>query len=317
MYTVRRQVLALVFTSGVLACALGPPPAAVAKTYIYALTWGGGLVKYDPDADQVTQVNPYAGQGVITERDADSVAGAPTRILDVSRGRIATFTEGRSPGVALLDLRAGRTTPISVGPPESIAELSYFVYPRQASRFYVQWLQRLPGGGPEEPMLTAVDLTGKVLGTSPSMIPNITGSAVPRPDGRSFYVRSHPNTVLLVDAEALAITGRYDLSPFGGRAPVGTFGIGDIRDDRVIMGGREGIRSDQRDPRILFTVDLRTLTATPRFHTGVGAIGGLLLPGAQTILLQEPQSNRPESVAGAGRPSVPTWMRHSPLRSLE
>jgi hypothetical protein len=148
-------------------------------------------------------------------------------------------------------------------------------------------------------MLTTVDFSGRVLGTAPSVVPYPLGTTAPHPDGRSFYIFDWPSVVLRLDAETLAVLERYDLSAFRGPAPIGVYGVGGIQGTRVLLGGREGNRSDLFDPRILFTVDLNTRTATPQIHTGLGASDVRLLPSGQTILLQEPRTAT--SIAGAGR----------------
>ncbi len=282
---------------GLLGATLALPAPATAKVFLYALTLDGDLIKYDPDADQIVQVRPGVGGEHINPRNPDRDNFQPHRILDVARGRIVTFTD-EDPGVEVLDLRTGTATGIAVASPQPAFQLKHLIYPRQASRFYVQWV-RLPNPtDPAGPFLTAVGLDGRILATTPSMIDRTFGASIPHPDGRTFYVLNSPNELLRVDGETLAVQERYDLSPFY-RAGAVRHGIADVRDGRALLTEGAGTGTGYLDPRIVSTVDLATRTASPRIATGLGASTLRLAPGGRTIVLQEARTAYDQG--GAGR----------------
>ena len=162
----------------------GLPAAAHAKVYFYTLTFGGTLVKYDPDTDRVS-LTPGAGRGHINPRLED--AGGlhrQTRILDMARKRIVTDTFSVEGGV-LIDLAAGRAVELVLGPPDSVEQIEQFIYPRKASRFYVQWIREGADSAPLDVVWTAVGLDGTVLGSGPSMLRSLAWP-VYHPDGRQF-----------------------------------------------------------------------------------------------------------------------------------
>ncbi len=191
------------------------PTSALPKVFFYGIDEEDGtLIKYDPDADQIVEFKQGAGQGYINRRNTDPDDLGPTRVLDVARGRIVTFFND-DPGVVLLDLASGKATEIAVGPPATMDALRHIVYPRRSSRVYVFWVRRQTPADAPEAVLTAVDLTGRILGTTPSLVAMSRGHSLAHPDGRTFYVLNQPNLLLRVDGETLAVheTRPGDLSP--------------------------------------------------------------------------------------------------------
>ena len=292
-----RRALALLVTVTVIWGTLGLSRGALAKVFVYSITRAGDLIKYDPDADQIVKVTPDVGQGYINRRNEDTDLLGPSRVLDVSRGRIVTFIN-EDPGVVLLDVSAKRATEIVVGPRDTVDELRHLVYPRRGSRFYVHWVRQPTPADAPEAVFTAVDFNGQVLGTTPSPIGIRIGNTLPHSDGRSFYLLHQPNEILRLDGETLAVLERRDLSSFYRPGATGQ-GIDDVREGRALLFEGEGTRNDLLDPTIVVTVDLATRTASPRITTGLGASTLRLVPGARTIVLQEARTR--DAQAGAGR----------------
>ncbi len=294
--------LLLVLIPGVFAVLLAIPGPAWAKVFFYAIAEeDGGLIKYDTDANLIVQVQANLGQPYINYRNTDhDYEPGPSRVLDVARGRIVSIT-GVGPGVVLINLRARTAREIAVqADPDMYAELQHFVYLRQGSRFYIFWLKHSLTNptAPPEPMLTAVDLDGRVLATTPAPIAARLGFSQAHPDGQTFYVFNEPNEILRIDGETLAVRERHDVSSFY-RAGAARRAVREVRDGRALLVEWEGTRNDQLDPVTLFTVDLATRTASPRIITGLGEARVRLVPGGRTVVLQE--AIAPHDVAGAGK----------------
>lgn len=287
----------LVIALGLMWGCLALPTAAPAKVFFYAITLDGDLVKYDPDLDRIVQFRPGVGQRYINRRNEDTDGFAPTRIMDLRRGRIVTFFN-EDPGVVLLDVATGRATELTMGPPGTVEELRHLVYPRQGPRFYVSWLRRMNPADPPEAVMTAVDLAGRILGTTPSVIAEFRGYSLPHQDGQTFYVLNEPNLVLRVDGETLSVRETHDLSAAYRSGTVRGW-IADVRDGRALLAEAEGTRSDKLDPRIIFTVDLASRAASSRIVTGLGSSALRLIPGGRSALVQEARD--PFEAAGAGR----------------
>jgi hypothetical protein len=273
------------------------PPTSFAKVYLYAINSDGDLIKYDSDGDQVAIVVPNVDLRYINRRNGDRDHFLPNRVLDVARGKIVSFIN-QEPNLALLDYRTHSVTELDVGLKGTESWLSHFVYLRQVAKFYIHWLRRQSLADPPEPVLTAVDLSGQILGTVPSPIALVRGASLPHPDGRTFYTLNQPYTLLRVDGENLAILERHDLTPFYGLGSIGQ-GVSDIQEGRVLLVEGEGRRQDLLDPSVLSTVDLVTRTASPRIVIGLGAADARLIPGGRTIVLQE--AWKANTQAGAGR----------------
>ncbi len=293
-----RYRLALLLTLSLIGPSLGLPAGVAAKVYFYALSLDGELIKYDPETDQVVQRKSKAGQHYIDRRNIDSNKFEPTRVLDITRGRIVTFTHTTDPGVVTLDLAAGTATEIRVSPPENVVQLGHLVYPRQNSRFYVHWIRQLGSTGPREVVLTAVDFAGEILGTTPSPIPHLFGGVLSHLDGRSFYALDQPNALLRLDGETLAVRESHNLGAFFSSGATGQ-GISDVRDGRVLLAEGTGTGPGLLDPQIVFTVDLANRTTSLRIAAGLGTSDERLSPGAGLIVLQEARTATDR--AGTGR----------------
>ncbi len=291
--------LAMALWVSLVAGEAASPACASAKVFFYAIaTEDGGLIKYDPDANLIVQVQPNLGQPYINYRNTDDDNFGPSRILDIARDRIVSITNV-GPGVVLLNLRARTAREIDVQGPDLMDELRHLVYLRQGSRFYVFWIRRSSTNptGPAEPVLAAVDLDGRVLATTPAPIADPLGFSQAHPDGRTFYVFNEPNEILRVDGETLAVRERHDVSAFY-RPGAARRAVYEVRDGRALLLEWEGTRDDRLDPVTLFTVDLGARTASSRITTGLGEAYVRLVPGGRTIVLQE--AFGPHSVTGAG-----------------
>ncbi len=113
------------------------PDVALAKVYFYSLTLDGKLVRYDPDADKV-EVKPSPAEAHLEPRNPERLGRGQTRILDIARKRIVTGSM-RTEAPVLITLQSGTATELILGPAGTVERIEQFVYPRQASRFYVQW----------------------------------------------------------------------------------------------------------------------------------------------------------------------------------
>lgn len=291
------QPLALVALLGMLLGSFAFPPSATAKVFLYAITLNGDLIKYDPDMDQATTVISNVDPRYINRRNADKDLGGPSRVLDVARGKIVSFIN-EDPGLVLLDLSSRRATEIDVGLRGTESWLENLVYLRKASRFYVFWLRRPTPTAQYEPVFTAVDLAGQVLGNEPSPIGLVRGSSIVNPDGRTFYALNQPNVLQRVDGQTLTVLENYQLGAFY-RPEVLWKGIADVRNERALLSEIEGTRPDRLAPTTILTVDLATQTASARISTGLGSSSVRLLPGGRTIVLQEAWKSNAQ--AGTGR----------------
>jgi hypothetical protein len=222
------------------------------------------------------------------------------RVLDMTRQKLV-IVNPRMPGeVVLLDLRQRTATKITVHAPDSPSEIREIVYPRKASRFYVHWVRKQQEADPGEFLFTAIDHTGRVLGTFPAPLDELS-RPIFHPDGRNFYAfRVLSRAVPLIDGETLATLGTYDLTPLKRPGRLGP-GIPDIRGGRILVGQGAGTRNDRLDPVSLFTLDLsfNPTSATPKIDTGIGLRRALLTPSGQTIIAQEARDAT--SASGAGR----------------
>jgi hypothetical protein len=86
------------------------------------------------------------------------------------------------------------------------------IYPRKASRFHVVWEEELHNGG-RRPMLTSVDLQGRVLHTGRPPMVYASSRVLPHHDGKSFWVYE-PHRLSRVDAESLEVRESRALRAF-------------------------------------------------------------------------------------------------------
>ncbi len=292
----RSGLVALV--GGAIVAALSLAAPARAKVFVYTLTTDGTLVKYDPETDRVT-LTPGAGRGHINPRLEDAGGlETQTRILDMARKRIVTDTLSVEGGI-LIDLAAGRAVELVLGPPHSVKQIEQFIYPRKASRFYVQWIRVGPSSAPLDVVWTAVGLDGKVLGSGPSMLRSLMWP-VYHPDGRQFYVDDGDHLMKLVDGETLNVVATYDMVPV--RRPSATVpAVVDVRDGRALLVESEKTPSGS-ERVLLFTTDLTfsAQSASVRIATGLEDIHrAYVLPGGRAVIVQEPRT--PTVAEGAGR----------------
>ncbi len=274
------------------------PAAAQAKVSFYTLMFDGTLIKYDPETDRVS-LTPGAGRGFINPRFEDAGGlDRQTRILDMARKRIVTDTTSVEGGV-LIDLTAGRAVELVLGPADSVEQIEQFIYPRKASRFYVQWIRAGTSSAPLDVVWTAVGLDGKVLGSGPSMLRS-RAWPVYHPDGRQFYVYDGDHLTKLVDGETLNVVATYDMVPVRRPGTTGP-GLNDVRDGRALLV--EGEQTPGSGKRYtLFTTDLTfsAQSASVRIATGLEDIHrAYLLPGGRAVVVQEPRT--PTVAEGAGR----------------
>ncbi len=296
----RLHVRAGLFLLAVLAILSGTclvPTETSAKVYFYALTQGGGLVKYDPDADRIV-LKVDAGQGYITPRLEDSSTRHQTRVLDVARQRIVTIDaeEGAAQAV-LIDLKARTAKQVPVAPGVRVKDIPQLIYPRKASRFYVHWMRTTASPRPES-VLTAVGLDGQALGTSPSPLGQLDWP-VYHPDGRDFYI-SRGGRATLYNGETLGVAATYDFAPFV-RPELRGPRIFDVRDGRALLAGTPVSDTGETPPWTVFTTDLTfsSQSASPRIATGLSQQVLRLVQGGRTVLLQETLD--PPTNSGAGR----------------
>ncbi len=273
------------------------PAAAHAKVYVYTLTFDGTLVKYDPDTDRV-ELKGDVGRGYITE--GDSPGSAQTRVLDITRQRLATVhADATGAHVVLLNLQARTATTIPLAPGLHVDDIEHLIYPRKASRFYVRWFSKPTASQPSVPMLTTVGLDGQVLASGPSPLEGLQ-PPVYHPNGRDFYVTKPMEQATLYHGDTLAMLGTFDLAALakpGLRGP----GLRDVQGGRALVSFAPAGDLGEQPPRTVFTTDLTfsPLSASPTIATGLAAQDLRLVNGGQTVLLQEQQVPRTDS--GSGR----------------